>query len=69
MTSHSKQRVAFCRLHLMNQSAEVIETVNSERWRHTWHYQSGDNLAAFRPTEEEAFANIFFDMRGINVRY
>lgn len=62
--SHSK-RVAFLSLALINQPIEVIEQVNKEKWRFTWHLQAQDKTATNRPTEDEAFANIFLDMRGI----
>lgn len=67
--SHSKDRVAFLRLHLLNQPLEVQEKINKEKWRFTWYAQSGDREATKRPTEEEAFANIFLDTRGINGRH
>lgn len=65
MKSHSI-RVASLRLHLLNQPIEEQKRINREKWRFTWH--GLDKEAHHRPTEDEAFANIFLDERRIRHR-
>lgn len=65
MKSHSN-RVASLRLHILNQPIEEQKRINREKWRFTWY--GIDKEAKQRPTESEAFANIFLDERGIRHR-
>lgn len=64
--SHSEKRVAFLRLHLINQPLDIQYEINKERWRFTWC--GTDKEAINRPTENEAIANIFLEGRGLNHR-